>query len=602
MSRSPLLSRPRALVLTGGLLTGLVLPILPASAATVPTIVGVAPSPTHVGRTVTISGSGLSGANAVSLGSSAMPFTVVTDSKLTATVPVGAGSSAVTVTTDGGSVTSSAALQVDPAPAAVTGLTGTVGDHAVDLTWTGGGTGGAVVRDVSGLASPVTPTSGRAIASRGTSAHDRAFANTIGATYAVWAVDSDGTTSDLAATVTVAPTAAVATVLTAAVSAARVAYGTRLIVTGRLRRGPAGTPLANVPVEVVVRPGGSATAARVALLTSGPAGSVSFAVVPRGTASYQLSYRGDAFSVPSTSEPISVSVQPRISAALFPAAIVRGQTSHLRGTLVPSYGAVRVQVQRRAANGSWRAISVVGVSGSGSYDASFTPGVGSYVLRVVLPGSAGYLTAVSGPVTLSVGQRVLGPGDRGGDVVVLERRLAGLHYDVGNQDGVFDSDLQHAVLAFQKVEQLPRTGGWGNAERSRIDHPAGFVLRYPSAQRAFEIDITRQVLVMSTGGAIQRILDVSTGTDTLYTVDGVTDRASTPRGRFTIFRKVNGVDVSRLGELYRPAYFFEGWAIHGSGSVPAFPASHGCVRITDPAMDRLYSLLTIGSPVALYDR
>lgn len=602
MSRSFLLSRPRALVLTVGVLTALVVPVLPASAATAPTISGVTPSPTHVGRTVTISGSGLTGTTAVSLGGAAMPFVVVADGRLTATVPAGAGSAPVTLTTDGGSVTSSAVLQVEAAPATVTGLTGAVGDHAVDLSWTGGGTGGAIVRDVSGVASPVTPMSGREIPSSGNSAHDRSFANTAGATYAVWAVDNDGTTSDLAASVTVTPIAPVATVLTATVSTARLGYGTRLVVTGRLSRGPARTPLVNAPVDVLIRPGGSATASRVALLTSGQAGAVSYSVVPRGTASYQLVYRGDTFSAPSASAPTPVSVQPRISAALLPAAMVRGQTSHLRGTLVPSYGAVRAQVQRRAANGSWRAISLVSVSPSGTYDASFTPGVGSYVLRVVLPGSAGYLTAVSGTVTLSVGQRVLGSGDQSGDVVVLARRLAGLHYDVGAQDGVFGNDLRHAVLAFQKVEGLPRTGVWGDAERSRIDHPAGFRLRYPSAQRAFEIDITRQVLVMSTGGVVERLLDVSTGTDALYTVDGVTDRASTPRGRFTIFRKVNGVDVSRLGELYRPAYFFEGWAIHGSGSVPAFPASHGCVRITDPAMDRLYSLLTVGSPVALYDQ
>jgi lipoprotein-anchoring transpeptidase ErfK/SrfK len=34
--------------------------------------------------------------------------------------------------------------------------------------------------------------------------------------------------------------------------------------------------------------------------------------------------------------------------------------------------------------------------------------------------------------------------------------------------------------------------------------------------------------------------------------------------------------------------------------VPTYPASHGCVRITDPAMDRLYDLLRIGTPVTIY--
>ena len=35
-------------------------------------------------------------------------------------------------------------------------------------------------------------------------------------------------------------------------------------------------------------------------------------------------------------------------------------------------------------------------------------------------------------------------------------------------------------------------------------------------------------------------------------------------------------------------YFFKGWAIHGSPSVPAYPASHGCVRISNADADWLF--------------
>jgi lipoprotein-anchoring transpeptidase ErfK/SrfK len=35
-------------------------------------------------------------------------------------------------------------------------------------------------------------------------------------------------------------------------------------------------------------------------------------------------------------------------------------------------------------------------------------------------------------------------------------------------------------------------------------------------------------------------------------------------------------------------------------SVPAYPASHGCVRMTVPAMDRMWSALWVGMPVAIY--
>jgi lipoprotein-anchoring transpeptidase ErfK/SrfK len=35
-------------------------------------------------------------------------------------------------------------------------------------------------------------------------------------------------------------------------------------------------------------------------------------------------------------------------------------------------------------------------------------------------------------------------------------------------------------------------------------------------------------------------------------------------------------------------------------SVPAYPASHGCVRMTVPTMDRMWSSLRAGTPVAIY--
>jgi lipoprotein-anchoring transpeptidase ErfK/SrfK len=108
------------------------------------------------------------------------------------------------------------------------------------------------------------------------------------------------------------------------------------------------------------------------------------------------------------------------------------------------------------------------------------------------------------------------------------------------------------------------------------------------------------VLYFSRDGVVQRILPVSSGNNALYTVDGITSRAVTPVGSFRVQRKINGVRVSRLGQLYQPAYFAGGYAIHGSPSVPGLPASHGCIRVTRPAMARLFPLLPVGTPVWVY--
>jgi lipoprotein-anchoring transpeptidase ErfK/SrfK len=53
--------------------------------------------------------------------------------------------------------------------------------------------------------------------------------------------------------------------------------------------------------------------------------------------------------------------------------------------------------------------------------------------------------------------------------------------------------------------------------------------------------------------------------------------------------------------MYRPNYFYAGYAVHGMTSVPAYPASHGCVRMTVPTMDRMWPSLWIGMPVAIYN-
>ena len=54
-----------------------------------------------------------------------------------------------------------------------------------------------------------------------------------------------------------------------------------------------------------------------------------------------------------------------------------------------------------------------------------------------------------------------------------------------------------------------------------------------------------------------------------------------------------------LGEIYRPKYFDGGIALHGSYNVPDYPASHGCVRLSIPAMDWIWEsgIIPRGTPV-----
>ncbi len=398
-----------------------------------------------------------------------------------------------------------------------------------------------------------------------------------------------------------APAGPFTTSLTLTRSVGAVTYGGVLTLTGALTRMD-GSPVADAPVQILSRTAGQDSRVVLASLRTGADGRIARQVSPRTTAEYQLRYPGDAVSAPALSNKTVTYLRPRISGAFTPAGVKLGQTSVLSGVLSPAYSGSRLAIRRRAADYTWQDVAVVGIDGTGAYRWSVKPGlVGRYVFQVVLPARPAYLQAATPAMAVQVDPRDLRQGDTGGDVLTLERRLAAQKADVGRVDGVFDYDLAHAVLAFQKSQGIARTATYDAATRVRLGSPVPVRLRYPAVGRAVEIDLRKQVLYLSEGGVLRRILDVSSGSGRLYEQDGVTYRAVTPLGSFAIQRKINDpMHESPLGILYRPAYFNGGYAIHGSSSVPAYPASHGCIRITDPAMDRLYDLLTIGTPVTVY--
>ena len=79
-----------------------------------PSITGVSPSSAVVGSSVTISGSAFTGAATVTFNNTAAAFAVVSDSTITATVPSGALTGNISVTTLAGSASSPAAFGVIP--------------------------------------------------------------------------------------------------------------------------------------------------------------------------------------------------------------------------------------------------------------------------------------------------------------------------------------------------------------------------------------------------------------------------------------------------------------------------------------------------------
>jgi lipoprotein-anchoring transpeptidase ErfK/SrfK len=189
-----------------------------------------------------------------------------------------------------------------------------------------------------------------------------------------------------------------------------------------------------------------------------------------------------------------------------------------------------------------------------------------------------------------------------GDTLEIETLLSNLGYWIVKVDSRADASTRHAIVAFQKVEGRKRTGTMNEADLEALRFAGAPKARFQTAAPHVEIDLTRQVLFLTDrSGAIVRILPVSSGNEKKYFDQGKWQIAHTPRGRFRIERKIDGVRKASLGNLYYPNYFYGGVAIHGSNSIPPYPASHGCVRIPRFA-DRLFSrMVNVGTEVFVYD-
>src|SRR5260370_2679 len=149
-----------------------------------------------------------------------------------------------------------------------------------------------------------------------------------------------------------------------------------------------------------------------------------------------------------------------------------------------------------------------------------------------------------------------------------EQHLSAIGYWAGPAGNKAAEQTRRAVLAFQRVEGRNQTG---KLDAAGIQAALAAIRPIPreTGYSHIEVDLSRQVLfVVDQNIGVTLVLPVSSGSGKLYTFEGKTSRAVTPRGRFTVYRKVNGRRKARLGVTYYPNYFDEGWAIHRNPTVP----------------------------------
>ena len=200
----------------------------------------------------------------------------------------------------------------------------------------------------------------------------------------------------------------------------------------------------------------------------------------------------------------------------------------------------------------------------------------------------------------------------GDEAARVQSRLIELGFWVQSADGDYGLTTRQAVMAFQKFMGFDDPDG--KVDEQTAAGLTNMDLRPVARANSgtlVEIDKGKQLLFFVIDGKTEFILNVSTGNGESYTendqntpgevIKGV---SLTPSGLHAVNRqRPDGWWEGDLGQIYRPKYFVGGVAVHGSNSIPNYPASHGCVRVSVPAMDWVWDsgVMPLDTPVWVHD-
>jgi hypothetical protein len=369
-------------------------------------------------------------------------------------------------------------------------------------------------------------------------------------------------------------TASAATKITFDASRAVPRYGANVTFSGVVSVD--GTPTAGRAVDLILNAGsGWQVRGSVAPGAGGRFAFVLPATVPGRYAAQTPSDADPTVMVAST--PVTLTLRPRLRARIrglrYP-----GSPLYLKGRLQPRRAGV---LTVRVGTHRWR----VSLGPYGRFSTRLpTRRPGSFTAVPRVSPAAGF-TRARRERDYRIRAPSLSLGSRGRAVLALERRLRKLHFAIRGVNRYYGTATYEAVLAFQKVHRMSRTGtvglafwralGKAHIPRARVDRGAHI-----------EVDKTRQVLFEVRHGRVVRVIHVSTGAT-----------GNTPIGRWHVYLKTPGLNGSGM---YYSNYFLRGFAIHGYHSVPAYPASHGCVRIPMWQAPGLYARWPLGTTIYIY--
>lgn len=319
--------------------------------------------------------------------------------------------------------------------------------------------------------------------------------------------------------------------------------------------------------------------ALVGTATTDVSGSFSLTLAPQGTSTYRAAWG------PAASDPVTVEVRGVVTVRM--TAVRLFDRVHVRGSVEPARPGEPVDVWLTEGGQVVRERSVATGAAGGFRTAFRVMEPGTYRAHASFAATdllqdAGATAADATPFPR------LHSGSSGVFVELLEERLVELHYRLaGTKDGEYDFRTADAVVAFHKVQGMPRVFSVSPATWRALADPRTPRPRVDWNEFHFEVDQTRQVLYTVQDGKVTKILHISTGKLSTPTHDGL----------FRVARKIAGFSPNHL---YYPSYFDGDRALHGWTEVPTYAASHGCVRIPYWNAIWVFGLADYGTRVAVY--
>ena len=199
----------------------------------------------------------------------------------------------------------------------------------------------------------------------------------------------------------------------------------------------------------------------------------------------------------------------------------------------------------------------------------------------------------------------LEPGDSGEDVATLQQALTDAGFFHFPIDGVYGRTTESAVVAFHKYLGLDRTTVFSALDWIRLEllPDAGLPERWDESDY-LEVDLERQLIFLIEDGELAQVIPVSTGGGYTYvsprTGRGAT--ANTPQGDHVLRWHQLGWSCDPVTGwcVYKYWAFTDYYGIHGYHHVPAYPASHGCIRVATWDADWIEPHLAVGMPVHVW--